>query len=86
MKHQFNFCPNCATELQQLVAEEDGGPKVRTRCPACHWTACSSAVISSPTTGTGSMSPSNRTNASWDATSASVSRLPSALRLCATLR
>ena len=38
MKHQFNFCPNCATELQQLVAEEDGGPKVRTRCPACHWT------------------------------------------------
>lgn len=38
MKHQFNYCPNCATPLQQLVAEEDGGPKVRTRCPACDWT------------------------------------------------
>ncbi|HEY0820557.1 MAG TPA: zinc ribbon domain-containing protein, partial [Rhizobacter sp.] len=38
MKHQFNYCPNCATELQQLVAEEDGGPKTRTRCPVCNWT------------------------------------------------
>jgi NAD+ diphosphatase len=38
MKHQFNYCPNCATELQQLTADEDGGPKVRTRCPVCNWT------------------------------------------------
>ncbi len=38
MKHQFNYCPNCATPLQQLTADEDGGPKVRTRCPACNWT------------------------------------------------
>ena len=38
MKHQYNYCPNCATPLQQLAAEEDGGLKVRTRCPACDWT------------------------------------------------
>jgi len=38
MSHQVNFCPNCATPLQMLRAMEDGGPKLRLRCPACEWT------------------------------------------------
>jgi NAD+ diphosphatase len=38
MKHEFNFCPNCATPLQLLAQEEDGGAKTRLRCPACEWT------------------------------------------------
>ncbi|MDR2154062.1 MAG: NUDIX hydrolase [Burkholderiaceae bacterium] len=36
----WNFCPCCATPLEMLSAEEDGGPKQRLRCPACgftHW-------------------------------------------------
>ncbi len=32
------WCPACATELQPIVAAEDGGDKVRLRCPACGWT------------------------------------------------
>lgn len=38
MQHAFNYCPNCATPLQWLTCDEDGGPKSRIRCPACHWT------------------------------------------------
>jgi NADH pyrophosphatase NudC (nudix superfamily) len=38
MAHEFRFCPNCATPLQPIVLEEDGGPKERLRCPACEWT------------------------------------------------
>ena len=38
MTHQFNFCPHCATPLQLLSQIEDGGPKMRLRCPACGWT------------------------------------------------
>ncbi|MFT3666352.1 NUDIX domain-containing protein [Piscinibacter sp.] len=34
----FRFCPQCATPLQWLAREEDGGPKERLRCPACEWT------------------------------------------------
>jgi NADH pyrophosphatase NudC (nudix superfamily) len=40
MQHAFRYCPNCATQLQLLALEEDGGPKTRLRCPACaftHW-------------------------------------------------
>ena len=36
----FRFCPQCTETLAQIVAEEDGGPKARLRCPACgytHW-------------------------------------------------
>jgi NAD+ diphosphatase len=36
----FKFCPNCATALQAIVSQEDGGEKTRQRCPACgytHW-------------------------------------------------
>ena len=38
MASVYRFCPSCATELQPLVQMEDGGEKVRMRCPACHWT------------------------------------------------
>ena len=38
MSHQYNFCPNCATELQLLARMEDGGEKSRLRCVACDWT------------------------------------------------
>ena len=40
MRHDFRFCPNCATELTAIVADEDGGAKTRLRCAACaftHW-------------------------------------------------
>jgi len=40
MQYQFNYCPNCATPLQMITLEEDGGPTARLRCPACaytHW-------------------------------------------------
>jgi NAD+ diphosphatase len=30
--------PQCATQLQATVQQEDGGPKERLRCPACGWT------------------------------------------------
>jgi NADH pyrophosphatase NudC (nudix superfamily) len=35
---EFRFCPRCATPLQMLAAQEDGGAKARLRCPACAWT------------------------------------------------
>ena len=38
MTAAFTFCPTCATPLQMISAEEDGGPKTRLRCPACAWT------------------------------------------------
>ena len=38
MSHSFNYCPNCATELQMLAKMEDGGEKARLRCAACGWT------------------------------------------------
>jgi NAD+ diphosphatase len=34
------FCQDCATPLASIELMEDGGPKVRLRCPACghtHW-------------------------------------------------
>jgi NAD+ diphosphatase len=31
-------CLACGTALAAIVAEEDGGPKTRLRCPACGWT------------------------------------------------
>jgi NAD+ diphosphatase len=34
----YRFCPACATPLQMLSLEEDGGAKTRLRCPACAWT------------------------------------------------
>ncbi len=36
----FKFCPQCATPLAWVTAQEDGGEKQRLRCPACdftHW-------------------------------------------------
>jgi NAD+ diphosphatase len=36
--YETRFCTNCATALEPIVAEEDGGPKTRLRCPACGWT------------------------------------------------
>ena len=38
MTPSINFCPSCATPLQMLSMDEDGGPKSRLRCPACGWT------------------------------------------------
>lgn len=32
------FCPLCATPLGELAQLEDGGEKVRLRCPGCGWT------------------------------------------------
>jgi NADH pyrophosphatase NudC (nudix superfamily) len=40
MSVDFRYCPQCATPLALIVADEDGGPKERLRCPACgftHW-------------------------------------------------
>lgn len=34
----WNYCPACATALQPIAQAEDGGDKVRLRCPACGWT------------------------------------------------
>ena len=34
----FQYCPMCATELQAITQEEDGGPKERLRCTGCAWT------------------------------------------------
>lgn len=31
-------CLACGTGLAAIVADEDGGPKTRLRCPACGWT------------------------------------------------
>lgn len=36
--HAWRYCPSCAGALQSIVADEDGGPKTRLRCPACGWT------------------------------------------------
>lgn len=38
MSHETTFCTNCATRLEPVVAQEDGGEKTRLRCPACGWT------------------------------------------------
>lgn len=35
---EVRYCCCCATALQALTVEEDGGPKTRLRCPACGWT------------------------------------------------
>jgi NADH pyrophosphatase NudC (nudix superfamily) len=34
----YRFCPRCATTLAQQGSAEDGGAKIRLRCPACGWT------------------------------------------------
>ena len=34
----YKFCPQCATPLQWIAQQEDGGPKERLRCPDCQWT------------------------------------------------
>ena len=38
MAWEYRFCPNCATALQWIAQQEDGGEKQRLRCPACEWT------------------------------------------------
>jgi NADH pyrophosphatase NudC (nudix superfamily) len=38
MANPYRFCPTCATALQPIEQLEDGGLKVRLRCPACQWT------------------------------------------------
>jgi NADH pyrophosphatase NudC (nudix superfamily) len=34
----YRYCPRCATGLAAIGQAEDGGHKVRQRCPACGWT------------------------------------------------
>jgi NADH pyrophosphatase NudC (nudix superfamily) len=38
LNYQTTFCTNCATRLEPIALEEDGGTKTRSRCPACGWT------------------------------------------------
>lgn len=38
MTQAFKFCPQCATPLALITQTEDGGDKVRLRCPACDYT------------------------------------------------
>ncbi len=38
MSFEVTFCTNCATRLEPISQTEDGGDKVRLRCPACGWT------------------------------------------------
>ncbi|MEO6898116.1 MAG: NUDIX domain-containing protein [Caldimonas sp.] len=38
MSVSVTFCTNCATRLESIAVVEDGGDKVRLRCPACGWT------------------------------------------------
>jgi NAD+ diphosphatase len=35
---ETRYCAHCGTPLRPLSAREDGGPKVRLRCPGCGWT------------------------------------------------
>ena len=38
MTPAFKFCPQCATALAFITQAEDGGDKMRLRCPACNYT------------------------------------------------
>ena len=38
MASDYRFCPACGCGLQPIEQLEDGGLKVRLRCPACSWT------------------------------------------------
>jgi len=38
MSTDFQYCPQCATPLQHLSRQEDGGEKIRLRCPSCEFT------------------------------------------------
>ena len=38
MTNQFRFCPNCSAALAPVSQMEDGGEKIRLRCPACDYT------------------------------------------------
>jgi NAD+ diphosphatase len=38
MSFEVTFCTNCATRLESISQSEDGGDKIRPRCPACGWT------------------------------------------------
>ena len=38
MTQAFKFCPQCATPLAFITQQEDGGDKMRLRCPACDYT------------------------------------------------
>jgi len=38
MTEAFKYCPQCATALAFITQTEDGGEKMRLRCPACDYT------------------------------------------------
>jgi NADH pyrophosphatase NudC (nudix superfamily) len=35
---EFKFCPMCASRLELIARQEDGGPKERLACLSCDWT------------------------------------------------
>jgi NADH pyrophosphatase NudC (nudix superfamily) len=40
MAYEYRYCPQCASPLQAVTLDEDGGAKSRLRCTACdftHW-------------------------------------------------
>jgi NADH pyrophosphatase NudC (nudix superfamily) len=37
-RHEVRYCTHCATALEWLSQEEDGGARSRLRCAACGWT------------------------------------------------
>ena len=38
MSNEFKFCPQCAAPLAWISLAEDGGDKLRLRCPSCSYT------------------------------------------------
>ena len=38
MDQTYRYCPLCASPLASIALLEDGGEKMRLRCPACAWT------------------------------------------------
>ena len=44
MTQAYTYCPQCATPLAFITQAEDGGDKMRLRCPACGFTPWNNPV------------------------------------------